>query len=106
MLKVFSRNGIKVPCDIALTGFDGYSFCKYTPVSLATVVQPISEQAQRAVELLLNRIETCQSPEEFSNIKLPPVFRPGGSCGCPEPEEDAIAGDAFILIDDIKRGGI
>lgn len=101
MLKVLQQNGIKVPDDLAVTGFDGYSFCKYTPVSLATVVQPISEQAQHAVELLLNRINERKSSEEFSNIKLPPVFQPGGSCGCPEPGKDVISGDAFILLSDV-----
>lgn len=105
MLKVLMRNGIKVPDDLAITGFDGYSFCKYTPVSLATVVQPINEQAERSVELLLNRIETHHLPDGFSNIKLQPLFQTGGSCGCPEPEKDVISGDSFILLDDVKKGG-
>ncbi len=97
MLIVLQQNGIKVPDDLAVTGFDGYSFCKYTPVSLATVVQTIKEEAECAVELLLKRIDTSASPKKFDNIKLPPVFRAGGSCGCPEPRKESISGNAFIL---------
>ena len=101
MLKFFQQNGIKVPDDLAVTRFDGYSFCKYTPVSLATVVQPVCEQAQCAVELLLKRIDAKQTQEEFSNIKLPPVFQTGVSCGCFEPRKESISGDAFILLSDV-----
>ncbi len=103
MLKVLLRNGINVPDDLAITGFDGYSFCKYTPVTLATVVQPISRQAQCAVELLLKRIDARKSPEKFSNIKLPPVFQPGGSCGCAESEDDAMPVDHYILFDEANN---
>ena len=101
MLKVFQQNGIKVPDDLAVTGFDGFSLCKYTHVSLATVVQPVGELVQRTVELLLDRINARQSHEEFSNIKLPPVFQPGGSCGCPEPRKNMISGQPVILLDNI-----
>ena len=97
MLKFFPRSGVDVPGDLAVTGFDGYSFCEYTPVTLATVVQPVRAQAERAVALLVERINAGQAPEGFSSIKLPPVFRPGASCGCPEPEKNTIPVDAFIL---------
>jgi len=100
IIKVFQQNGIKVPDDLAVTGFDGFSLCKYTHVSLATVVQPVGELAQRTVELLLDRMDARQSHEEFSNIKLPPFFQPGGSCGCPEPRKDTVSGYPFILLDD------
>jgi len=101
MLKVFLQNGIKVPDDLAVTGFDGYFFCNFTPVSLATVIQPVGEMAQRAVELLIKRMDARRSHEEFSSIRLPPSFQPGDSCGCPEPRKKMISGHPFILLDDI-----
>ena len=100
MLKVFLQNGIKVPDDLAVTGFDGYFFCNFTPVSLSTVIQPVGEMAQRAVELLIKRMDARRSHEEFSSIRLPPSFQPGDSCGCPEPRKKMISGHPFILLDD------
>lgn len=96
MLKALLQSGVKVPDDIAMTGFDGYSFCNFTPVTLATVVQPIKEEAQCAADLLMRRIKEKLISEPFSNINLPPVFKPGGSCGCPEVARNVISGDAFI----------
>jgi DNA-binding LacI/PurR family transcriptional regulator len=96
MLKALLQSGIKVPDDIAMTGFDGYAFCNFTPVTLATVVQPIREEAQCAADLLMRRIKEKLTSEPFSNINLPPVFKPGGSCGCPEAARNVISGDALI----------
>ncbi|MFA7160377.1 MAG: LacI family DNA-binding transcriptional regulator [Kiritimatiellia bacterium] len=96
MLKALIQNGIKVPDDIAMTGIDGYAFCKYTPVTLATVAQPINELSQCASEMLMRRIKEKIISEQFSNIKIPPVFIPGESCGCPEAPCVKISGNAFI----------
>ena len=92
--------GIRVPDDLAMTGFDGYFFCEYTHVPLAPVVQPVSEIAEYAVNLLLERIQNNFVTDEFSNIKLPPTFLPGLSCGCRILEKKVVSADAYTLMTD------
>ncbi len=98
LMKILYWSKIKVPDDIALVGFDGYSFCLHSPVSLATVVQPIQEQARHAVKIMMERIRNKEHSTEFINLNLAPRFQPGGSCGCSEQIPDGIQGDASPLI--------
>ena len=74
------RHGVRIPEDIAVVGYDGYSFCDILPLSLATVRQPQKELAHRGVQLLLERIAGSAAMQ--STILIPPLFRPGESCGC------------------------
>ncbi len=98
LLKFLQKKGVKVPEDLALVGFDGYSFCNYTPVSLATIIQPIQVLAEKTVELLLERMQSREEHTEVEGIQLPPLFQPGGSCGCPEFVNQEISGDSFSLL--------
>ncbi len=99
MVGVMLRHGIKVPDDIAVTGFDGYSFCRNAPVPLATVVQPVRAQAVRAVEILLERISSGRTGDTFSGILLAPRFHPSLSCSCKEPGKSKLSGSGNILFD-------
>lgn len=51
------RNGLKVPEDIAVVGFDDIEEAKYCVPSLTTVSQPKKQIASRLVEMLINQIE-------------------------------------------------
>lgn len=55
-IKEFMKNGIKVPNDISVIGFDDLEFCKYMTPGLTTVKQPIYEKGERAMELLFDVI--------------------------------------------------
>ncbi len=83
-------NGIRVPEDIAIIGCDGYTFTDFCPVSLTTVIQPIHDQAQAIVNLLLERIRKKEVNAGFANIKIEPYLLKGGSCGCPNRTIDAL----------------
>ncbi len=49
--------GLKVPESISVIGFDGIALAGLQRISLTTVAQPLSFQAEQAVGLLLERIE-------------------------------------------------
>lgn len=70
-LTICAEVGLRVPQDIAITGFDNTDMAGYTRPPLTSVAQPSEACATKAVELLLRRIrgETLE-PEEFQN-KLP-----------------------------------
>jgi LacI family transcriptional regulator len=81
VLKALARAGIRVPEDVAVTGFDDIfpgSLCDPPPT---TVHQPMRMMGEQACARLLDRIA---SPSLAPTIKLLPtelVLR--SSCGCP-----------------------
>ncbi len=46
------RLGLRIPDDVAVTGFDGTEHSAYTYPPLTTVRQPVAEMAERVIELL------------------------------------------------------
>lgn len=55
-MKGFYENGVRVPDDISVMGFDDLEISQYLTPGLSTVKQHISLKGERAVELLLNNI--------------------------------------------------
>ena len=88
LISYLTRRGIRVPEDIAVTGFDGLNFGEFAGVPLATVVQPFELLGRRSVEIMLERI-SGKAPARMTEY-LMPVFRPGPSCGCPLPHEPVL----------------
>lgn len=56
-IKYFLENGIKVPEDICVIGFDNTSVSKVFYPPLSTVAQPQEQIGKEAVDLLIDRIE-------------------------------------------------
>ncbi len=56
---------IKIPEDLALTGFDGIPITAYTDPPLSTVSQPLFEMGFTAAEMLFNKINDPEQPPEF-----------------------------------------
>jgi len=63
--------GIKVPAEIALTGFGNSQAGRFSPIALTTVNQPLGEMIRRAVSILCAAIEARTKPEP-GMIKVPP----------------------------------
>jgi DNA-binding LacI/PurR family transcriptional regulator len=57
MMEACERIGIGIPADISIVGFDDIAIAALHRISLTTVAQPLDFQAERAVALLLERIE-------------------------------------------------
>jgi LacI family transcriptional regulator len=72
--------GIRVPDDLAITGFDGVPMAQLVSPTLTTVHQPIRELAATAARTLLQA--GAGQPVPVSPIVLPTRISLQGSCGC------------------------
>ena len=67
-------NGIRVPEDIALVGYDDIDFAAATVVPLSSVRQPSNLIGRTAVDLLLREVAASDAGEEFTHEQI--VFQP------------------------------
>jgi len=74
--------GLRVPEDVAVTGWDDVPLAALTTPPLTTIRQPIQEMGARTVQVLLARI--AGEAANYDDLVLPtePVYR--RSCGCGE----------------------
>lgn len=56
-MRALHNNGLRVPRDVSVMGFDGLPLGTYLVPQLSTVVQSSRQMAQRGVEILIDRIE-------------------------------------------------
>jgi DNA-binding LacI/PurR family transcriptional regulator len=82
LIAVLHKNRVKVPDDIAVIGYDGYTFSQFAPVPLTTVIQQVRKQAEISVDTLMNRIKDNTLKAEPENISLTPKLHIASSCGC------------------------
>ena len=58
--------GLRVPEDLAVTGFDNTGVCRITEPTLTTVAQPAFQMGNLACELLISRVENpSQTPQHI-----------------------------------------
>ena len=68
--------GRRVPQDVQVIGFDGVTPSKEDELTFSTIVQPVAEMAEKAVEVLIKIIK--QQPVQKKNV-LPVTFFDGNS---------------------------
>lgn len=73
-------NNIRVPQDVAVTGFDGLFPGASSLVELTTVRQPRRELAEQALDLLVRRIAGVGG--SFQSVLRAHEMRIGTTCGC------------------------
>jgi DNA-binding LacI/PurR family transcriptional regulator len=78
-LATLGKQGVRVPEDIALTGFDDLDRARYLIPPLSTVRQPLVELGQTAGRLLLQWLDGIEAPP-VSMLPSESVVR--RSCGC------------------------
>jgi phosphoserine phosphatase RsbU/P len=88
--------GIRVPTDVAVTGFDDVEEARYTNPRLTTVRQPLEEQGSEAVRMVLVALQHRTTPD---NVVLRTELVVRESCGCSVGVEHQTAPlDAGILL--------
>jgi LacI family transcriptional regulator len=71
---------LRVPADVAVTGFDNIVATRHVRPALTTVSQPMREMGEQAVRLLLARIADPAAPRLSTVLPTAIVIR--RSCGC------------------------
>lgn len=82
-LQALERRGVRVPDDIAVTGFDGIPLSRIVRPSLTTVRQPMVRLGEQAAELLIDRLRGEAGADPVS-LMLPVSLARRASCGCEE----------------------
>ncbi|MFE0171428.1 LacI family DNA-binding transcriptional regulator [Streptomyces sp. NPDC059002] len=82
-LHALERRGMRVPDDVAVTGFDGIPLSRLVRPALTTVRQPMRQLGEEAVELLVRRLG-AEREREPVDLMLPVSVVRRASCGCGE----------------------
>ena len=83
VIECLKEHGIRVPRDIAVTGFDALQ--EAVMRGLTTIYRPIDKSAQKAIEILNAWIDGEEPREKRVLLSTVPVF--GSSCGCTQSLE-------------------
>ena len=78
-LRKLQAQGVRIPGDVAIVGFNDYSEGQGIAPPLTSVALPFYEQGQRALEMLLTLLASNQVPEQ---AVLPAKLVVRQSCGC------------------------
>lgn len=82
VIRALEENGINVPGDVSVVGFDGIDISDYTPLKLTTIVAPQHEIGATAMKVLIDHINQPGRPPEI--IKLPVHLQVGESTAPPK----------------------
>jgi LacI family transcriptional regulator len=78
-IHALARRGIRVPQDVAVTGFDDVPVARHMHPPLTTVRQPMQELGATAFEILYSKINTGRAE---ADVVLPVELIIRDSCGC------------------------
>jgi LacI family transcriptional regulator len=71
---------LRVPADVAVTGFDDIAASRHVRPALSTVRQPMRELGERSVQVLFDRLRDRAAPQRSTVLPTQVVIR--ASCGC------------------------
>jgi LacI family transcriptional regulator len=80
LMKALAGQGIQVPQQVAVTGFDGIVAARVARPALTTVRQPMRAMGRAVVDILLERINDPAGPPIIRRLPVQVVLRE--SCGC------------------------
>ena len=70
-----AENGVSVPDDISVVGFDDIDLAEYVTPKLTTIQQPIREIGEQATKMLFNRIQNPDTAIQTSYFGVKLVVR-------------------------------
>ena len=83
IIECFNEHGIRVPRDVAVTGFDALR--EAVMRGLTTICRPIDRSARKAIEILCKWIDGNKPVEDKFFLSTIPIY--GESCGCAQNME-------------------
>jgi LacI family transcriptional regulator len=81
LIRLLSKNGVRVPRDVAITSIDNIRFAENCMVPLTTAGFDLQYISHQAVNMLIDCIEEKTDPGKFRHIKVAPEFFIRESCG-------------------------
>jgi hypothetical protein len=84
-LRELQQAGVRVPADVAITGFDDVHASRVIDPPLTTVSQPFRDLGSQATRRLLTRIDEPSLPPAVEVLPTQAVIR--ASCGCPPRQQ-------------------
>ncbi len=63
--KAILSNGLKIPEDISVVGFDGIDYSLYFHPSLTTVVQPVEEMGKKSIDVLFALLKDMENNQHI-----------------------------------------
>ncbi len=90
LIGYLTGRGIKVPDDIAVTGYDGDMYACSGACRITTMRQPMTELARTGVEILMDKIKHERHEPVAEPVLLKASLHLGDSCGCSTPPEKTI----------------
>ncbi|WP_455356659.1 LacI family DNA-binding transcriptional regulator [Streptomyces sp. SYSU K217416] len=83
LMGALAENGVRVPEQVAVTGFDGIMAGRVVRPALTTVRQPMQAMGRAVVDILVERIADPSGPPVPRRLPVQVVLRE--SCGCTRP---------------------
>jgi LacI family transcriptional regulator len=77
LLRACAEQGVRVPEELAVTGFDGFRDEKLPARELVTVACPWEKVAETALEVLMGLIEGRNDSHKSEEIRLPVTLLSG-----------------------------
>ena len=81
-IRALHNNGLRVPEDVSVMGFDGLPLGSFLVPQLTTVIQSVQQMARRSVEILIQRIqhggEACHESVPYTIYQRESTRRTGG----------------------------
>jgi LacI family transcriptional regulator len=93
VLRALKARGLRVPEDIALVAFDDFDWADLFAPRLTVIAQPTKRLGERAVELLLSRLDDPGLSARTERLEATFVHRDSCGCGDARPEGE-VAGSA------------
>ena len=82
-----AKNGVEVPKQVVVTGFDGIAAGRLVRPALTTIRQPMELMGRTAVDILVDRLAQRELHPVSRQLPVKLVLRE--SCGCPRGRESA-----------------
>lgn len=79
LMRGLHEQGVRVPDDISVLGYDDIDLDEYVVPKLTTIHQPVVNMGQQATELLINRVQNQRQPAQM--VDLPVVLKQRESTG-------------------------
>jgi len=75
MMHVFKKNGLRIPQDIAVLGFNNENICRFVEPPLSTIDLPSYDMGAVSAEILLDQIRDASSPLQKKLVKSQLIIR-------------------------------